>query len=219
MFRFIVVAAIALLLPAAARAQEARTQPAPLALFNSTEISSSNLSSFTNWSSVLQRFANAQRIDAPGCATRAGDKSCRFDDWEKIIADAGPLSHIEQLRLVNERMNSKRYIVDPVNWGTNDYWATVFEFLDRNGDCEDYAISKYVTLRKLGWSADSMRIVILRDTKLNLNHAILAVYTEEGIYIGDNQVDGIVRATSIRHYKPIYFINENRWWLHRPRAG
>ncbi len=219
MLRFLALATIAMLLPASGQAQETRVQPTTSVLFNSTEISSPNLASFTNWSGVLRRFADAQRIDATRCAATANDKSCRLDDWEKIIADARPLSHIEQLRLVNDRMNSKRYIVDPVNWGTNDYWATVFEFLDRNGDCEDYAVSKYVTLRKLGWSADSMRIVILRDTKLNLNHAILAAYTDEGIYIGDNQVDGIVKANSIRHYKPIYSINENSWWLHRARAG
>ena len=219
MYRFLALAIIALMLPATVQAQEIRTQPAALSLFNSTEISSPNLSSFTNWSSVLRRFADVQRIDATRCATMASDRSCRLDDWEKIIANAKPLSHIEQLRLVNDRMNSKRYIVDPVNWGMNDYWATVFEFLDRNGDCEDYAVSKYVTLRRLGWSVDSMRIVILRDTKLNLNHAILAAYTEEGIYIGDNQVEEIEKASSIRHYKPIYSINENSWWLHRARAG
>jgi len=218
MFRLLALVIPALLLPAVAQAQETRIQPASTALFNSTEIRSSNLATFTNWSGVLRRFAEAQRIDAGRCAAMASDKTCRLDDWEKIIAEARPLSHIEQLRLVNDRMNSKRYILDPVNWGMDDYWATVFEFLDRNGDCEDYAVSKYVTLRKLGWSVDSIRIVILRDTKLNLNHAILAAYTDEGIYIGDNQVDGIVKASNIRHYKPIYSINENSWWLHRPRA-
>lgn len=201
------------------QATPTRTTPA---LFNTTEIRSPNITSFTNWTGMLGRFEQARTLGAGMCATAAGPGSllppgrCEWDQWQKIISDLRGLPPQQQLDRVNDIMNKHRYILDRINWGVEDYWQTVFEFIRKNGDCEDYAIAKYLTLRALGWDADRLRIVIVRDTKLNLNHAILAAYTDTGLYIGDNQVSGLVRADSIRHYKAIYSINENAWWLHRP---
>lgn len=197
---------------------QANATQLPPSLFNTTEIRSPNLASFTNWTGMLTRFHRGEALGPGMCASAGiGGSRCEWDQWQKIIADLRGKPADEQLRRVNNEMNSHRYILDRVNWGVEDYWQTVFEFLRKNGDCEDYAISKYLTLRALGWDADKLRIVILRDTKLNLNHAVLAAYTEDGIYIGDNQITGLVKADNIRHYRAIYSINENGWWLHRPQ--
>lgn len=186
-------------------------------LFGSNEIRSSVLSSFTNWTGMLARFQQNETLGPGLCASAgAGPRGCAWDSWQTLIARLRPLPPMDQLREVNRAMNSHRYVLDRTNWGMEDYWETVFEFLRKNGDCEDFAISKYVTLRALGWPVDALRIVILRDTKLDLNHAVLAAYMPDGIYIGDNQVSGLVRADQIRHYRPIYSINESAWWLHRP---
>ena len=42
-------------------------------------------------------------------------------------------------------MNRSPYIVDPINWGVKDYWESPGQFFSRKGDCEDYAIAKYLT--------------------------------------------------------------------------
>lgn len=112
-------------------------------------------------------------------------------------------------------MNQARYITDIVNWGTSDYWAIPYEFFVRHGDCEDYAIAKFMTLRAAGFSQDNMRIVVLNDENLRIMHAVLAVYVGEEIYILDNQIKRMVSHRSIHHYTPIYSINETRWWRHR----
>jgi predicted transglutaminase-like cysteine proteinase len=52
----------------------------------------------------------------------------------------------------NRFLNDWRYKPDDQNYGQRDYWATPLEFLRRSGDCEDYAIAKYVTLRELGFA-------------------------------------------------------------------
>ncbi len=188
-------------------------------LFNTTEIRSPNLASFTNWTGMLSRFNKSKDLASGMCATASnGSRNgglCEWDEWQKIVQSLRGLPPQQQLIRVNDEMNKRRYILDRVNWGMEDYWQTVFEFIRKNGDCEDYAIAKYVTLRALGWDADQLRIVIVRDNKLNLNHAILAAYTDEGLFIGDNQISGLALASSIRHYKAIYSINENSWWLHR----
>jgi predicted transglutaminase-like cysteine proteinase len=203
-----------LLVPASARAED---------LWGSNEIRSNDTSNFSNWTGVVRRFANAEALGQGLCSTAAGggrgNTTCAWDKWQEILDEARGLAGVEQARAVNAAFNRVKYVNDNRNYGQEDYWATLFEFLGRErGDCEDYAIAKYETLRELGWPAKSLRLVVVRDTKLDLNHAILAVYTNEGIYIADNQTKSLVNASSIRHYRPIYSINEDGWWLHRRRG-
>ena len=41
--------------------------------------------------------------------------------------------------------NSVKYSDDKDIYGINDYWASPYEFLARDrGDCEDYAIAKFL---------------------------------------------------------------------------
>src|SRR5690606_27447095 len=107
-----------------------------------------------------------------------------------------------QIEAVNEFMNRKRYIIDPRNYGMPDYWATPRQFLDRDGDCEDYAIAKYMSLRDLGVDPAAMRIVVLQDMNLKVAHAILVVWLEGKPLVLDNQIRSVVEAGVVRHYRP-----------------
>ena len=73
-------------------------------------------------------------------------------------------------------------------------------------------------MRALGMSNENMRIVVVQDLNLRLGHAVLVVYLNNKAYVLDNQVDRVVSAERVRHYRPIYSINENAWWLHRSRS-
>ena len=179
----------------------------PAQLFGTTEIHSSNLKMFPKWRGTLQRFES----ELKSC----GPNQCRKKEWEAVIDRLRDKDLMTQLREINTEMNDKRYVTDPVNWNLPDYWATPFQFLRKNGDCEDYAIAKYMALRDLGVPIDDMRIVVLNDLNLGIAHAILAVYVNGKPYILDNQISKVVPANSIHHYQPVYSINENGWWLHR----
>ncbi len=96
-------------------------------------------------------------------------------------------------------MNKVRYIGDQKNWGKSDYWATPIEFLTYGGDCEDFAIAKYVSLRALGVPDRAMRIAIVKDTQKGIAHAILIVYTEDGPMVLDNQIKRMTNANAIGH--------------------
>ncbi|MGH6962235.1 MAG: transglutaminase-like cysteine peptidase, partial [Dongiaceae bacterium] len=176
-------------------------------LFGTRELHSSSLRMFPKWRGMLERFE--------GELAKCQSGTCSPKTWQSFVSrlrDADPMT---QLREVNREMNAKRYIVDPVNWNLPDYWATPFQFLRKNGDCEDYAISKYMALRDLGMPIDDMRIVVLQDLNLRIAHAVLVVYLDGKAYVLDNQISRVVPATSIRHYQPAYSINEQGWWLHR----
>ena len=179
----------------------------PVHLFGTTEIHSSNLKMFPKWRGTLKRFED----ELKSCRT----DQCKKKQWEAVIDGLRGKDLMAQLRAINTEMNDKRYITDPVNWNLPDYWATPFQFMRKNGDCEDYAIAKYMALRDLGVPVDDMRIVVLNDLNLRIAHAILAVYVNGKPYILDNQISKVVPASSIHHYQPVYSINENGWWLHR----
>jgi predicted transglutaminase-like cysteine proteinase len=121
---------------------------------------------------------------------------------------------LETLDAINRMVNAVRYIPDEENWGAPDHWATPGEFYRRSGDCEDFAIAKYVALKALGFDPSRMRIVVLVDEELRKHHAVLMVDSERGRMILDNQIAQVVRDSEIKHYRPIYSINEEAWWLH-----
>lgn len=176
-------------------------------LFGSNEIHSTNLKMFPKWRGTLERFGDELKSCSP-------DK-CKKKQWDALIERLRGQELMAQLREVNVKLNDKRYVTDPVNWNLPDYWATPFQFLRKNGDCEDYAISKYMALRELGVPVAEMRIVVLNDLNLGIAHAVLAVYVNGKPYILDNQTSKVVPASAIHHYQPVYSINEDGWWLHR----
>ena len=95
-----------------------------------------------------------------------------------------------------------------------DYWAIPMEFLKKSGDCEDYAIVKYFSLKELGVPAEDMRIVVVRDTVRNLAHAVLVVYLDDNAYVLDNVSSAVLPHSRVRQYSPQYSINERSRWAH-----
>lgn len=180
-------------------------------LFGSSETESGDLHPFPKWTGVMRR----QPPDMKKMAADCSSKSCIQEKWDAFIESVQGASQSEQIRLVNSYYNKSPYIEDSVNWGMNDYWETLYEFLRKHGDCEDYAISKYFTLRKLGFDADDLRIVVLKDRNLGVMHSVLAVYQGGTILILDNQFSSVVDHKKIKHYEPVYSINEDNWWRHR----
>ena len=174
---------------------------------------STDLSIFTKWTGVLQREPRQRELMRQAC----GGGACMYDRWMLMIAHARKLSPQARLDYVNREINRSTYIEDPQNWGLVDYWETPYEFFSRSGDCEDYAITKYMTLKEAGIPPQTMRIVVLQDNNLNLLHSVLAIKLDGKIYILDNQLQQVVTDYSIHHYKPIYSINEYAWWRHIPR--
>lgn len=182
-------------------------------IFNSTEVESSNLKPFFKWTGMLDRHRGTHASEA-NC-TPGKSKKCFRQEWMGFLDSLKGKNVNSQLDAVNRRMNEAEYILDIINWGVQDYWATPYQFFVKDGDCEDYAIAKYISLKMLGFSPDQMRIVVLQDTNLGVIHAILVVYTGDKTVVLDNQISQVVSADKIYHYSPIYSINESNWWRHR----
>ena len=183
-------------------------------LFGSKEKRYEMSRAFKKWHGMMARFQRERPQMAQSC-DGGWFSECGMQEWSKLLTDLRSADRETQIRSVHAEMNSAPYITDPRNWGVRDYWATPGQFFDKDGDCEDYAIAKYLSLRALGFSPDDMRVVVLKDQNLRLMHAVLAVYVGGRTLILDNQIRGVVDHTSIHHYRPIYSINENAWWRHQ----
>lgn len=134
--------------------------------------------------------------------------------WKDLQEKAANKTELQKLQLINEFWNKWKYKEDSVNWGKADYWAIPAQFLRKSGDCEDYAIIKYFTLKELGFDPQKMRIVVLRDTLTGQAHAVLAVYLEKDVYILDNLSSVVLSHKRLSHYLPQFSVNEFRRWQH-----
>jgi predicted transglutaminase-like cysteine proteinase len=189
-------------------------EPRYPALFGSREVRSVNLRPFQKWTWMLERQHDERGLYDGPCTARRFNR-CHLQEWRQLLKEIASLEPMAQLDAVNSFMNRAPYVTDPVNYGVPDYWATPLQFMSKDGDCEDYAIAKYFSLRQLGFADERMRIVVVDDLNLRVPHAILVVYLAERAYILDNQISRVVPAEVVNHYKPIYSINEHSWWLHR----
>lgn len=187
--------------------------------FNTTEIRRDSLTPFSKWTSVLRRHAEEfARLSNPPCLVTKFS-ACHWQEWLDLIETAKTRPPRERLDMINTYMNRQPYVFDITNWGVEDYWETPGEFFARDGDCEDFAIAKYLSLRRAGFAIDQLRLVILRDMNLRTDHAVLVVMLEGETLVLDNQIPQIVPASTIHHYRPVYSINETNWWLHRPLSA
>lgn len=182
-------------------------------LFGYREKRFDSIKPFIKWTGTLDRYFAERKLEDAPCESGWFNR-CYLQDWKRFLGKLPSKGVMTQLDAINRYMNRAPYIVDPVNYGVPDYWATPKQFFVKDGDCEDYGIAKYLSMRALRHPTDVMRIVVLMDMNLKIAHAVLAYYLDDEIYILDNQINTVVPHHRIRHYRPIYSINEKYYWVH-----
>lgn len=180
-------------------------------IFGKTGKLFTNFRPVPKWTQLLERYRAEERKDKNCRATGRG--RCPYSEWTQAIERLRGKDKATQVREVNRFANNWRYITDPVNWNKDDYWATPGEFFKKNGDCEDYAIVKFMSLRALGFTNDELRLAVVDDLNLKVAHSVTLVELDNRIMLLDNQIKRVVPARSVRHYKPVYAANEDAWWL------
>lgn len=189
---------------------------APVSLFGTAEFRVESLAELPQWQRVLRR-AEAEEGVVRACAERADrcpNRATRA--WVALLRDIALLPPRAQVEAVHRFVNERKYRADSDNYGVSDYWATPLEFFRRSGDCEDYVIAKYRSLRLLGMPAERLRMVVVQDVVRDLPHAVLAVYLNGEALILDNLSASVLTQDSVGHYVPYYSVNEQARWVHTP---
>ena len=142
----------------------------------------------------------------------------RLDNWQRLHSLAANAPVDRQLQLVNSFFNRVRFVSDIHHWGEEDYWATPVELLTTNGgDCEDFSIAKYLSLKAMGVPDDELRIVYVKALELNQAHMVLAWYPtpDADPLILDNLTNEIKPASARTDLEPVYSFNGEGLWLNR----
>lgn len=145
-----------------------------------------------------------------------------FREWRKVMVDSRNLSEAEKLRRINDFFNRRiQFDDDAAVWGQTDYWATPLETLGKGqGDCEDFSIAKYYSLKELGVSLAKLRLVYVR-ARLNgpagpalQAHMVLAYYPAPNAdpLVLDNLKGDIRPASSRSDLTPIFSFNSEGLW-------
>jgi predicted transglutaminase-like cysteine proteinase len=204
---------LALLVLLAVLCMPAEGRATPVALFGSAELPADPGFAVPEWERVQRGIAAETPVyDACSRGIRCPSEPAR--QWLALLARLEGAAPIEQLKAVNGFFNSFPYRSDLANYGQRDYWATPLEFLARSGDCEDYAIAKYVSLRRLGLSATRLRIAVVQDRDRDTPHAVLLADVGGTWYVLDNLSERVEPQERVGHYVPYYSLNEEGFWAH-----
>jgi predicted transglutaminase-like cysteine proteinase len=170
-----------------------------------------------NWDFALIIRNAEQRYGSLGAART------RIENWSQLIDSSQSLPETQQLAAVNRFFNQQlRFVDDTINWRQNDYWATPIESLVKGaGDCEDYAIGKYFTLRRLGVPSEKLRITYVKALTYNQAHMVLTYYSSANAVplVLDNLIGEIRPASQRQDLLPVYAFNAEGLYLPGTPAG
>jgi len=115
---------------------------------------------------------------------RAGEKAAmRLEKWEELINRLQPCANWEKIETINRFFNQS--ITASADMGTAkgyDYWQSPIETLVRGqGDCDDYVVAKYISLRLLGISAEQLRLGVATQAEAG-GHAVLLYFSNQEKY-------------------------------------
>jgi len=134
----------------------------------------------------------------------------RFKALKALVQSLENADEIRKLEEVNDFWNGVQFRSDRELWGVSDYWATPWEFLARDaGDCEDYVIAKYFTLKYLGVDPKKMYFTYVRALRFDQPHMVLTYFEtpEATPLILDNINYRIFPASQRKDLIPIYNFN------------
>lgn len=168
---------------------------------------------WVKWRKV-QRAIKAEAPALARCRTAASSCSKAANRFVAIIVAATKHHGRDRLELVNQRINAAiRYESDMKQWHRSDRWSAPLDrrhggsFDTGRGDCEDYAVAKYVALLEAGTQARDLRLLVVRDTSARTYHAVLAARLNGQWLLLDNRWRRLIPDDKAQFFKPLFALN------------
>jgi predicted transglutaminase-like cysteine proteinase len=126
-----------------------------------------------------------------------------------IIATGKAYDGRARLGHINRALNlAIKPASDESLYGETDVWRAPLALLETGaGDCEDYAIAKFVALRMAGIASDDLRLVIMHDAVRNEDHAVASVRQDGHWLLLDNRRMAMVEDVSLINHQPLFVID------------
>ena len=139
------------------------------------------------------------------CQSRAALEFLAIVESGRKLAGRARLGEIN--RAINLKLKPKS---DLALYGADDVWSPPLATLAIGaGDCEDYAIAKFVALQEAGVSPDDLRILIVRDDLREEDHAVVAARLDGNWLMLDNRHMAMVEDKRVRRYRPVFLVDRD----------
>jgi len=123
---------------------------------------------------------------------------------------------------VNRFFNQLEYRSDLNTWNKKDYWASRLEFLGKGqGDCEDFAVSKFLTMMQLGVPKKKLFLTYVKAIGYpEAAHLVVTYYKEPGTvpFVLDNYNKKILPATQRTDLIPVYSFTANDLYIQKQQG-
>ncbi|WP_136246850.1 transglutaminase-like cysteine peptidase [Halomonas borealis] len=150
-----------------------------------------------------------------------------LETWLAMLDGLRGADIAAQLTGVNDFINRHvRWLDDDEIWRQEDYWATPLETLGHGaGDCEDFTIAKYISLRELGLPETVLRLIYVKArigrSRITQAHMVLGYYVSPGAepMVLDNLVTTIRPAGERPDLDPLFSFNGRGLWTDDSRQS
>ena len=145
----------------------------------------------------------------------------RLTTFIALLNELEDKDDIEKLNKINDYFNKITYNTDLVIWNQKDYWASREEFIGMgSGDCEDYTIAKYFSLKQLGFSDKTIFLTYVKAIKYNQAHMVLTYFKtpDSTPLVLDNINPKILPANKRRDLHPLFNFNGEKIYMAKQRG-
>lgn len=111
------------------------------------------------------------------------------------------------------------YALDAEVFNKHDYWATLGELIGHSkGDCEDFAIAKYVALLHLGIDRNKLRLIYVKAkigrSRITQAHMVLGYYDmpSSDPLVLDSLVSSVLPGSQRTDLVPVFSFNDSGIW-------
>jgi predicted transglutaminase-like cysteine proteinase len=164
----------------------------------------------TKWSSVEADIRAESEVLAH-CRENAALCPSAARAFLAIVAEGRVHTGRARIGVINRAINlAIRPMSDLAQWGVEDRWtAPLATFTSGFGDCEDYAIAKYVALTEAGVPAEDVRFVIVHDLAVEGGHAVVAVRLDDHWILLDNRWMSLVDNAEMQRVIPLFVLDHD----------
>jgi predicted transglutaminase-like cysteine proteinase len=167
----------------------------------------------TKWTGV-QAQIRAESDILSQCRTNAAGCPTAARNFLSIVAQGRAQTGRARIGIINRAVNlAIRPMSDMAQWGVIDRWSPPLEtFTTGAGDCEDYAIAKYVALTEAGVAAADLRLIIVHNLAVNEEHAVVAARLDNDWIILDNRWLRMVNDSEMSEVTPLFALDQTGVW-------
>ena len=181
---------------------------------------------WSKWRGVEAGLVKEQAI-LDQCRADVTDCPAHAAQFLRLVNAVSGKTGRDKLDEANREINTAiRYVNDLSQHGEPDRWSTpLATFASAKGDCEDYAIAKYVVLSAAGFRRNDLQLVLVRDRMVRQDHAVLAARLDGRWLLLDNRFATLMVDSEATRFMPLFAIDHQGVHLfatpyaERPPAG